>query len=199
MVSQPVCLGVKPHLRYNNRYLFLSDSNVFADVGRPLWREKGSVVYNFCCSSPAQLFSDPGPARLMTIFYCLRIETPPTWRARSPYLYPPRKRVAHLYLQAPGFLFVASYDTQGYGGRTRTRPHTGWLLLPFSQSQSQSYFTTGGLPPISSSWRQAPWGSQPDILFYFLQLNPCGCSSYVTTSLTSGWAWHRLRPCRMYV
>jgi hypothetical protein len=27
--------------------------------------------------------------RLMTIFYCLRFETPPTWRARSPYLYPP--------------------------------------------------------------------------------------------------------------
>jgi hypothetical protein len=25
----------------------------------------------------------------MTIFYCLRFETPPTWRARSPYLYPP--------------------------------------------------------------------------------------------------------------
>jgi hypothetical protein len=25
-----------------------------------------------------------------------------------------------------------------------------------SQSQSQSYFKTGGLPPISSSWRQAP-------------------------------------------
>jgi hypothetical protein len=25
-----------------------------------------------------------------------------------------------------------------------------------SQTQSQSYFTTGGLPPISSSWRQAP-------------------------------------------
>jgi hypothetical protein len=28
------------------------------------------------------------------------------------------------------------------------------LLL--SQSQSESYFTTGGLPPITSSWRQAP-------------------------------------------
>jgi hypothetical protein len=24
------------------------------------------------------------------------------------------------------------------------------------QSQSQSYFTTGGLPPVSSSWQQAP-------------------------------------------
>jgi hypothetical protein len=25
----------------------------------------------------------------MAIFHCLRFETPPTWRARSPYLYPP--------------------------------------------------------------------------------------------------------------
>jgi hypothetical protein len=29
------------------------------------------------------------PAGLMTILYCLRFETSPTWRARSPYLYPP--------------------------------------------------------------------------------------------------------------
>jgi hypothetical protein len=28
----------------------------------------------------------------MTIFYCLRFETPPTWRARSPYLYPSETR-----------------------------------------------------------------------------------------------------------
>jgi hypothetical protein len=30
-----------------------------------------------------------------------------------------------------------------------------------SQGQSQSYFTTGGLQPITSSWWQAPWDSQP--------------------------------------
>jgi hypothetical protein len=30
-------------------------------------------------------------------------------------------------------------------------------------SQGQSYFTTGGLPPISSSWCQAPWDSRPEI------------------------------------
>jgi hypothetical protein len=53
-----------------------------------------------------------------------------------------------------------------------------------SQSQSQSYFTTGGLPPISSSWRQTPWDSRPEI---FLQLSPCGYSPYVTSSLTRGW------------
>jgi hypothetical protein len=53
-----------------------------------------------------------------------------------------------------------------------------------SQSRSQSYFMTAGLPPISSPWRHAPWGSRPQI--YFLQLNPCGHSPYVTSSLTRG-------------
>jgi hypothetical protein len=33
-------------------------------------------------------------------------------------------------------------------------------------SQSQSYFTTGGLPPIISSWRQAPWDPRPEIYFF---------------------------------
>jgi hypothetical protein len=40
---------------------------------------------------------------------------------------------------------------------------------------SQSYFTTGGLPPTSSSWRQAPWGLRPEM---FLQLQPLGRSPY---------------------
>jgi hypothetical protein len=52
-----------------------------------------------------------------------------------------------------------------------------------SQSQSQSHFTTGGLPPISSSWRQAPWDSRQVI---FCQLNTCSHSPYVTSSLTRG-------------
>jgi hypothetical protein len=34
-------------------------------------------------------FSGPSAAGLVTTFYCLRFETPPTWRARSLYLYPP--------------------------------------------------------------------------------------------------------------
>jgi hypothetical protein len=51
--------------------------------------------------------------------------------------------------------------------------------------QSQSYFTIGGLPQISSSQRQAPWDSR-HISFIF-QLNTCGYSPYVTSSLTRGW------------
>jgi hypothetical protein len=54
----------------------------FCDVGRSLWWENGSVVYNCCCPSPAQSFSGPSPVGLVTIFYCLRFETsflsPPT-------------------------------------------------------------------------------------------------------------------------
>jgi hypothetical protein len=51
-------------------------------------------------------------------------------------------------------------------------------------SVSQSYFTTGGMPPISSSWRRAPWDSWPE---FFSQLNTCGHSPYITSSLTRGW------------
>jgi hypothetical protein len=49
--------------------------------------------------------------------------------------------------------------------------------------QSQSYFTTDGLPPFSSSWRHSSWDSRPAIFFY---LNTCFHSSYVISSLTRG-------------
>jgi hypothetical protein len=56
----------------------------------PLWQEDASLIYNFCWFSPVKSFSGSSPARLMTIFYCLRFETPPTRRARSLYLYFPK-------------------------------------------------------------------------------------------------------------
>jgi hypothetical protein len=43
----------------------------------------------------------------------------------SPVFIFPRNRVAQLYPQALGSLFVASYDSQGYGGGIRPRLHTG--------------------------------------------------------------------------
>jgi hypothetical protein len=62
------------------------------------------------------------------------------------------------------------------------RPTLHWLI------QSQSYFTTGGLSLVSSSWRQALRDWRPD----FFQLNPCGHSLYVTSSLTRRWDWFLL-------
>jgi hypothetical protein len=81
--SRPVCFGVKPHLGPKTKFLLLSDICGFVDVGCSLWRGDGSVVYNCYWSSPAKSFSGPSPAGFMTIFYCLRFETPLTWRARS--------------------------------------------------------------------------------------------------------------------
>jgi hypothetical protein len=77
------------HLGPKIRFLLLSDSCGFVDVGRCLWQEDGSVIYNCCWSSPAQPFSGQNSAGLMPIFHCLRLGTPPAWRARSPYIYPP--------------------------------------------------------------------------------------------------------------
>jgi hypothetical protein len=90
-----------------------------------LWREDGSVVYHCCWASPAQSFSGPSPAGLMTILYCLRFETPQTWRARFPYLYIPGTGWSGYNPSVMGSLFVPSYDSQSYRGGIRPRLHEG--------------------------------------------------------------------------
>jgi hypothetical protein len=100
--SQSVSLGVEPNLWLMARFLLLFDSYGLVFVGRPLWREDGSVFYNCCWTSPAQPFLGPSPIGLMAIFYCLRFETS---------------------------LFVASYDSQGHGGGIWPHLHTGYCQL----------------------------------------------------------------------
>jgi hypothetical protein len=73
LVSSPIW-GPRPHFYYCQTVAGL------LMWGAPPWREDGSVVYNCCWSSPVQSFSAPSPAGLMTIFYCLRFETPQTFQ-----------------------------------------------------------------------------------------------------------------------
>jgi hypothetical protein len=93
-VSRPVCHGINHPSGAYNQILLLSDNCGFVGLGRPLWREDGSAVFNCYWLSPAQSFSDPSPVELAIIYYCLRFETS---------------------------LLVASYDSQGYGGGIRRR------------------------------------------------------------------------------
>jgi hypothetical protein len=71
-ISGPVCLGVKPPSGTQDQIFVLSDNCGFVDVGRPVWWGDESVFYICCRTSPAQSFSAPSPAGLITIFYCLR-------------------------------------------------------------------------------------------------------------------------------
>jgi hypothetical protein len=93
-VSQSVSLGVEPHLGLMTRYLLLFDRYGLVHVGRPLWREDGSVFCVCCWSLPAQSFL--GPESLGT-------------------------RDHILLFQICDFLFVASYDSQSHGGGIRPR------------------------------------------------------------------------------
>jgi hypothetical protein len=82
----------RSHLGPMTRFLFLSDSCWFVTVGRPLWRQDGSVVYNCCCISPAV----SSPAGLTTIIYCL-IRDSPILEGQIPVFISPRDRVNRLY------------------------------------------------------------------------------------------------------
>jgi hypothetical protein len=112
MISRPVCLGIKhPSGAYDQIFITLRQL-WFVDVGRSLWREDGSVVYNCFWPSPAQSFSSPSPMRLVTIFYCLRFGTS---------------------------LFVAFYDLQDYGGGVRPSLHKGSRYIPSIQTAQKTW------------------------------------------------------------
>jgi hypothetical protein len=80
-VSRPVRLGIKHPSGTYDQFFFpfgirnTSESYVLDSVGRPLWREDGSVFCMCRWSLPAQSFSCPSPLGLATVFYCLRFET----------------------------------------------------------------------------------------------------------------------------
>jgi hypothetical protein len=65
----------------------------------------------------------------VTIFYSLKIRDSPNLKGQVLSFISPRNRVAQLHPQALGSLFVASYDSQGYGGAIRNRLHAGTELV----------------------------------------------------------------------
>jgi hypothetical protein len=94
---------------------FSVDSCGFAVLWRPLWREDGSVIYCLIASGPCQ--SSHSWAEVSS-------ETPPTWRARFLYLYPPGTGWPS-YTPGRWVNFLSPLTTlKDYGGVILTRLHT---------------------------------------------------------------------------
>jgi hypothetical protein len=227
------------HLGPKTRFLLLSGSCRFVHVGRFLWREDRSVIYNCCWPSPVQSLSGPSPVGLMASNFfqlntwhysryvtsslmrgwvcrlqlLLALASAVILRSKScrthghillfqiwdssnlegkvPVFIYPRNRVAQLYPQALGspshhLLWLTGLQWRFWNppshGESQSHVITDDQLASLSWSQSQSYFMTGSLPPISSSWHQAPWGSQPEMFFH-----NCSHSLYVTSSPMRWW------------
>jgi hypothetical protein len=88
-----------------------------------------------------QSFSGPSPAGLTTTFYCLRFETPPT-RKPGRRVYIPQEQGGPVIPQALGSLFVASYDSQDYGGGTD----------PTENTVFHNYFTLSCYTAVNQQW-----------------------------------------------
>jgi hypothetical protein len=95
--------------------------------------------YNCYWPSPAQSLLGPSSAGLMTIFYCLRLETPPTCRSRSPYLYPSETGCPS---------YTPRCWVPSSSPRT-TRRATVEVLEPASTGAAQSVTTTWTSPPYN--------------------------------------------------
>jgi hypothetical protein len=63
-----------------------------------------------------------------------QIRDSPNLEGQSPVIIPRRKRVAQLHPQALGSLFIASHDSQGYGGGIGYRLHTGLVNESINES-----------------------------------------------------------------
>jgi hypothetical protein len=75
-----------------------------------------------------------------------QIRDSPNLEGQAPVFISPRNRVAQLYSQALGSLFVASYESQGYCGGIQTHLHAGCCRLYLRSRNKNSELTQQRTP-----------------------------------------------------
>jgi hypothetical protein len=145
-VSRPVCLGIRHPSGTRDQFFFLHEISL-----RQLWlyfvapslmrgRVCNCTIAFRPCQSSHSWVEVPQNSRP---YFTVSSETPSTWRARSPYLYPPGTGWPSYTPGAVGSLFVASYGSQGYGGGILTRLHTGYTVSRSTYIYKFSSYLTG--------------------------------------------------------
>jgi hypothetical protein len=104
------CLAGYSHFNNKRQYCHL---NILVDITN----KDGPAICSVSLNSSSR--SEPE-----TILYCL-IWDSPNLEGQVPVFISPRIRVAQLYTQALGSLYVVSYDSQSYGGGILTLPLPG--------------------------------------------------------------------------
>jgi hypothetical protein len=79
----------------------------------------------------ASAFSGLSPAGLMTIFYCIKFETPSTWKIRFLYLFPPGTGWTS-YTPGTGYPFCRLLRLAGLRWRYSNQPPHGYSLTPLT-------------------------------------------------------------------
>jgi hypothetical protein len=130
-VGQSVLLSGS-HLEPMTRFLFSNDC-WFLDMGHPLWREDGFVIYCTVASGPCQSSHSwvDVPQNSRPYFFGL-IWDSPSMEGRVPLFISPRNRVAQLYPPRTGFPFYPLLRLTGLRWRYSNPPPHGDTTLVFA-------------------------------------------------------------------